>query len=609
MNRLSLHSQAYAEKVTEELYQNIQRRVFAAPNLCPVEVASAFVHLCHSQSCGKCVPCRIGLGQLRTLLDEVLHGEGSDKTIDLIERTARNIKNSADCAIGFQAASEVLRCVVAFRSDFENHVANGYCLSEHQGIPCVEECPAEVDIPGYVALISDHRNSDALKVIRKDNPFPTACAYVCEHPCENKCRRNMLDRSINIRGLKEFAVENGGDALPMQPYPKTGKTIAIIGGGPSGLTAAFYLQLMGHDTTVFEKRQQLGGMLRYGIPSYRLNRENLQRDIDLILSTGVDIKTDTDINEPSNFKRLQRDFDAIYVAIGAHAEKHLNIPGEEGRGVFSAVEMLRAIGDGKMPDFKDKRVVVVGGGNVAMDVARTSVRLGAEIVHIAYRRWQEDMTALPAEVEGAIAEGCDVMELMAPVSIETDANEDVTGIWLQPQIIGPYDKNGRPAPRKADIPKVKVDADIVIVSIGQSIDSEVFAEVGLPEKWGRLVPNQETQFDEMPKVFSGGDCVTGPATVIKAIAAGKVAAANIDQHLGFDHQIQTDVEIPAPLLHDRVPCGRVELHERAAEERKHDFKDIELPNSEEEALQEASRCLRCDHFGYGAFRGGRKQSW
>ncbi|WP_057874754.1 NAD(P)-binding protein [Loigolactobacillus rennini] len=610
MSRLTLDVPEAAEETAAALYKSVQMRMATAPTgLCPVEVASAYAKLCHSQSCGKCAPCRIGLGQLANLLDQVRQGEATDDTLDLIESSARSIKNSSDCAIGFQAAAEVLRSLVAFRPDFKSHIHQGYCQAPHQGIPCVRACPAHVDIPGYISLIAHDRSDEAVQLIRKDNPFPTACAFICEHPCENLCRRNIIDSSLNIRGLKAYCVDHEKhNLLPMAKLPATGKKVAIIGGGPSGLSAAFYLQLMGHQVTVYDQRKHLGGMLRYGIPSYRLNRKDLQRDIDVIADTGVEIHKDHPIADLAAFQQLRADNDAVYIAIGAHTDKKLRIPGEDARGVMSAVDMLRGIGDYHMPDFKGKKVVVVGGGNVAMDVVRSSVRLGAEQVTLAYRRRQADMTALPDEIAGAIAENVVIAELMSPIKVETDQTDQAKALWVQPQVIGPYRK-GRPSPRPADTAPVRLEADIVVVAIGQNIDSDMFKQAGLPVEWGELQAGATTHFEDQPDVFSGGDCATGPSTAIKAIAAGKVAAANIDQYLGFDHKVKTDIDIPEPMLHDRMPCGRVEIKERIPAERSQDFDDMALPMSDEEAKQEASRCLRCDHFGYGSFRGGRENQW
>ena len=399
MSRLTIMTATKAQRVIEDLYKDLERRIIASPpGLCPVDMASAFLKLCHAQTCGKCVPCRVGLAQLQMLLEDVLEGRASLSTIDLIEKTAQNISWSADCAIGYEAAEMVLHGVQGFRDDYEEHILHGRCTASlNQPVPCVSMCPAGVDIPGYIALVKEGRNADAVRLIRKDNPFPTVCAYICEHPCEARCRRNMLDDSINIRGIKRYAVDHAGYVPPEPCAPSTGKRIAIVGGGPGGLSAAYYLQLMGHQSVVYEKRKRLGGMLRYGIPNYRLPRARLDEEIEVIKSAGVEIHTGVDIGTDIAMCDLDKEFDAVYLAIGAQTDKKVGIPGEDGENVISAVTMLRNIGDDIMPDFKDKRVLVIGGGNVAMDVARSSKRLGASYVGIAYRRRQEDMTALPQE--------------------------------------------------------------------------------------------------------------------------------------------------------------------------------------------------------------------
>ena len=480
MSRLDIKNPSRAQTVVDNLYRDVERRIAASPpGLCPVDMSLSFLQLCHAQSCGKCVPCRIGLGQLSKLIATVLDGTADMGTLAIIEKTARTVVNTADCAIGRDAARLVLDGLEGFRDDYEEHILHHRCLAGLQlPVPCVALCPAGVDVPGYMALIGEGRCADAVRLIRKDNPFPVACAYICEHPCEARCRRNMIDDAINIRGLKRYAVDTAGD-VPQPPCaPPTGKKVAII-----------------------------------------------------------------------------------------------------------------------------------GGGNVAMDVTRSSIRLGAEKVTCVYRRRIEDMTALPDEVTGAMAEGAEIAALMAPSHIEADEDGNAAALWVQPQIIGEADKSGRPRPNKADLPEVRIPADIIVVAIGQGIEIQGFEQAGVPIKRGTFVAGLSGQVGDMDNVFAGGDCVTGPASAIRAIAAGKVAAANIDEHLGFRHEIKVELDIPAPRLNNRAPHGRINTTEREACERRCDFEDIECGLTEEGARTEASRCLRCDHYGYGIFRGGRNEKW
>ena len=611
MSRLDIKSPSKAQSVMENLYRDVERRIAASPpGLCPVDMALSFLQLCHAQTCGKCVPCRVGLGQLTKLMDQVLDGTATMETLTIIEKTARSIVNTADCAIGRDAARLVLDGLEGFRDDYEEHIKYHRCLAGlNLPVPCVAMCPAGVDVPGYMALVGEGRNADAVRLIRKDNPMPVACAYICEHPCEARCRRNMIDDPINIRGLKRYAVDNAGEVPQPACAQPTGKKVAVIGGGPSGLSCAYYLTLMGHKVTIFEERHQLGGMLRYGIPAYRFPREKLDAEIASILSLGIEVKTDVALGRDLQIADIKDDFDCMYIAIGAHQDKKVGIPGEDSQNVMSAVEMLRGIGDNVYPDFSGKKVVVIGGGNVAMDVTRSSIRLGADKVTCVYRRRVEDMTALPDEITGALAEGAELATLMAPVRIEANEKGEAVALWVQPQIIGEADKSGRPRPNKADLPEVRIPADIIVVAIGQGIEIAGFEQAGVPVKRGTFVAGLSGQVNDMANVFAGGDCVTGPATAIRAIAAGKVAAANIDEHLGFHHEITVDVDIPVPKLNNLPPHGRINTTEREACERKCDFEDIECGLTAEGACTEASRCLRCDHFGYGNFRGGRERKW
>ena len=611
MSRLEVKTPDRAQAVVEQMYRNMERRIAASPpGLCPVDMALNSLDLCRAQTCGKCVPCRIGLTQLSDMLSEILDGHSDLRMLRHLEETAQVIVDTADCAIGIDAANLILTSVRGFREDFEEHILHHRCLGTLRNpVPCVAMCPAGVDIPGYIALVKAGRFADAVRLIRKDNPFPTACAYICEHPCESRCRRNMVDDAINIRGLKRAAVDRAGEVPQPAPAPSTGKRVAVVGGGPSGLSAAYYLSLMGHKVTVYEKRRQLGGMMRYGIPSYRFPREKLDGEIRSILSLGIEVHTEVDIGGDLTLEQLRGQYDALYLFIGAHTDKKVGIEGEDAIGVMSAVDMLRHIGDNEMPDFTGMNVAVIGGGNVAMDVTRSAVRLGAQRVTCVYRRRQEDMTAQVEEVEGAIAEGAEILTLHAPLRVEVEDGR-ATALWAQPQLIGEVDKAGRPRPNTASVEPVRIPADIIIVAIGQGIESKGFEQAGIKiQRGGTLLAYSSTQLPELDGVFAGGDCVSGPATVVRAIAAGKAAVDNIDDYLGFHHEIEADVEIPTPRCEDIRPRGRVDCREREASERKCDFDCMECSMTDEEVAQEAGRCLRCDHFGYGIFKGGRVEKW
>ena len=595
-----MYGESEAAKKITALFEDVKRRAGASPHgSCPVELTSAFLSLCLAQSCGKCTPCRTGLARLKEKLERVLDSAGltpeaAEAKLEEIKALALSIFDSADCAIGFEGAKLVLEGLAAFRDDYLSHLEKGVCLTEFESVPCSGGCPAHVDIPGYIACVGAGRYADAVRVIRKDNPFPSVCGLICEHPCEKFCRRTVVDDAINIRGLKRFAVERAKQVPAPEALAKNGKKVAVVGGGPAGLTAAYFLALKGFEVTVFEKRSRLGGMLRYGIPAYRLPDKDLDWDIEVILSLGVKIEYGVIVGK-DEFERLKKDYDAVYLSIGAHGAKKLRIDGENAKGVLSAVELLGAVGEGERPDFSGKRVVIVGGGNVAMDATRTSMRLGAKSVTCVYRRRIADMTALPEEVEGAQAEGCEVVELMAPVRVQVE-NDAVTGLVVKPQIPGAV-KDGRPAPVDSAEPEAVIAADLIVVAIGQDIDSKVFAEAGLETKRGAIVAPATGELKD--NVFTGGDCWSGPATVIRAIDAGKIAAANIGAKFGVDMTYADKVEVPRPPATERLNWGRVKMKERGAEERKGDFNLMEQCLTEEEAKQECSRCLRCDCYGKG----------
>ena len=606
MARLHVMELSHAQTVMDDLRDALERRLSVSSIVpCPVEFTAALVRLCATQSCGKCTPCRIGLSALSNLLEDVLENKATEYTLDLLERTAKTTYLSSDCAIGYEAGEMVLTALSGFRDDFEQHVKTHSCGYDVQGeVPCVRGCPAHVDIPAYISLVEEGRYTDAIKVIRKDNPLPLVCGLVCEHPCEMHCRRAMVDNPLNILALKRFAAEHMEETYAPECSPATGKKVAVIGGGPAGLSCAYYLATMGHSVKIFEARKHLGGMLRYGIPNYRFPKDRLDEDINAILGAGdVEVVYNTNVGKDIPIAKVQKEHDAMFVAIGAQVGKTLRMPGADAQNVFSAVEMLDDIGNGHMPDYSGKTVIVIGGGNVAMDAARSAVRCGAKEVSCVYRRRQKDMTALNTEIESAIMEGVVLGTLQSPVEITKHKDGTCSGLTTQPQKISTY-RGGRPGVVDAAKPTQHFDADVILIAVGQDIVSAPFEEFGMKAEHNIFVAGLDTEVENMPGIYVGGDCATGPSTVIRAIAAGKVAAHNIDEYLGYHHKLHCEAVSPEPKENIRTLIGRTEIGERPAFERKKDFECVEEEMTYEEAMQECSRCLRCDHFGCGAMEGG-----
>ncbi|MBR1471231.1 MAG: FAD-dependent oxidoreductase [Lachnospiraceae bacterium] len=609
-----MHSQTviYKNEMNEKTMKFLDRFVKRVkgnpPGVCPIAVQLSFLQSARSQTCGKCVPCRDGLEQVENMMRDIVDGKADMKTLDDMVELCHMIEDTADCAIGYEAARIVLESVELFKDEYLSHINDHRCQDEvGQKIPCVSYCPAHVDIPNYIALIGEHRYADAINCIRLDNPFPTACAFICEHPCEEKCRRDFLDSPVNIRGLKKFAVDQiSADQVKVpECNVTTGKKVAVVGGGPSGLTAAYYLSLMGHKVVVYEEKDHLGGMLRYGIPNYRLPKDRLDQDINAILSTGnIEVKYNVEIPKDLSMEQIREEYDAVYISIGAQGGKRVDVPGADANGVYSAVDILGRIGRGDIPDFSGKRVVVIGGGNVAMDACRSAIRCHADEVTVVYRRRQIDMTALPSEIQGAIEEGVELLTLNAPRAIKVDENNNVVGFEMQPQIISAY-RAGKPSVTDAKEEKRVIPCEVVLLAIGQDIISEPFADYDVNPRRKTFETTPTARLKSYEKVFAGGDCVFGPATVIKAIGAGKVAAINIDEYLGYHHKILGAIDYPEPKENDRTHIGRVHLTDRSARERKKNFEPVENGMTYDEAMQECRKCLRCDHFGCGVVEGGR----
>ena len=608
MSKIKLHDPKSLDYRIGHMLRKFETKVRVyPPGTCPLTVQLSLLSASKNQTCGKCVPCRDGLPQLENLLQAVIDGKGTMETLDEMYNLAVMIRDGADCAIGYQSAIEVLEGMELFALEYESHVKDHICPDNiGQSVPCISFCPAHVNVPAYIAMIGEKDYAGAIQVIRRDNPLPTACAMICEHPCEERCRRNLIDDSINIRGLKKFAVDQlPADQVPLPGANKsTGKKVAVIGGGPAGLTAAYFLALQGHKVVIFERQKKLGGMLRYGIPNYRFPKDRLDEDIRAILSAGdIEVRYEAQVGTDINISDIYASYDAMFVGIGAQIGKKLRLDGIDAGNVESAVAMLDRVGNGELPDYSWMRVVVIGGGNVAMDAARTALRCNAEDVIIVYRRRQEDMTALDTEIESALMEGIEFMTLNAPQQILKDELGNCMALVVKQQMIGPY-KNGRPAPIDANREPEMIPCDAILIAVGQDVVSKPFEEFGIEAERGIFNVGLDCEYTAIPGVFVGGDCATGPATAIRAIAAGRVAANNIDEYLGYHHKIEFDIQFPEPKQNNRTPTGRANISERPPYLRKHDFLHVENQLTYEEAMQEVNRCLRCDHYGCGVLKGG-----
>ncbi len=566
---------------------------------CMVDVAKYFLSFTMMESCGKCIPCRWGNKQLLDILEDITTGRGKPEDIDLLIELSENVKAGSLCGLGQTSPNPVLSTIRYFRNEYESHIRKRHCSAVAcKGLvkaPCSHTCPAGVDAPRYIRMIADKRYDDALAVIRESIPFPAVCGYVCFHPCETKCRRGLLDEPIAIKELKRFAADHAksfaiNEQATAQP---SGKRVAVVGSGPAGLTAAYYLaKRCGHKVTVFEALPKAGGMMRFGIPRYRLPEDVLDAEIDLIKAVGVEIITNTRIESTES---LRNEYDAAFISLGAQAGLKMRIPGEEYQGVLDCVDLLRDVSLGKAIKLGD-RVAVIGGGNAAIDASRTALRIGAKESTILYRRTREEMPAATEEIEEALIEGVNIEFLIAPKEIHRE-NGHLRMKCLRMRL-GEMDSSGRRRPVPIVGSEFEKDIDVVISAIGQV--PELSGKIGLAvDKRGVLQADPYTLETEMDGVFAGGDVVSGPASVIEAIAAGKQAAISIDKYLGGQGII---VEELAPLedkpemteMEEEEEKRRPEMPKLSLRKRFKDFSQVELGLTQKQALEEANRCLRCD---------------
>jgi NADH-quinone oxidoreductase subunit F len=565
---------------------------------CMVDIARYFVEFTQSESCGKCAPCRLGTRQMLKILNNITSGRGKPGDLERLQEIGSAVKQGSLCGLGQTVPNPVLTTIRYFRDEYEAHIEDKRCPAtvcrSIVGAPCLHTCPAGVDVPRYVRSIAAGRYGEALAIIREKIPFPSVCGWVCFHPCETKCRRLQIDEAIAVRALKRFAVVRGKARrrIKTPPAPATGKRVAVIGSGPAGLTAAYYLARRGHAVVVHERESELGGTLRTGIPPFRLPRALLDDDIKTIRKAGVKIRTKT--SAPSVESLLAKGYDAVILAYGAMQGQKMGIPGEDSPRVFDVLTFLREAILGT-PPVVGNSVVVVGGGSSAMDGARMARRLGAREVTVLYRRTRAEMPAAAEEVEEALAEDVKMEFLTAPTEIVQ--NGDRLSVKCIRMALGPEDDSGRPRPVPLKGSEFTLEADAAIMAVGQSVESSTAPGYEVDRR-GRVLADKRTAQTSRPGVFAAGDVVTGPATVIEAIAAGRRVAISVDRYLGGSGDIG---EVLAPAeragiaaLKDQEQCARAEMGKRLASERVGDFGDVELTMTEQAARAEAGRCLRCD---------------
>ena len=569
---------------------------------CMVDVARFFMDFVKDESCGKCTPCRTGTKRMLEILERITKGEGKEGDIELLEELAASIKDTAVCGLGQTAANPVLSTIKNFREEYEDHIKHKHCkagvCSDLIVSPCQNACPAGINIPGYIALISVGRIRDAYNLIRRDNPFPAVCGRVCTHPCESKCRRGQMDEPIAIADLKRYAADhilNSEEPYTDLVFPKKDKSVGIIGAGPSGLTCGYYLARLGYQVEVYEAQPVAGGILAFGIPEYRLPKDVLDMEIKSIEQVGVKINLNTLLSTDKDFVQLRKKHDAVYIATGTQFTNKIGVPGEEIKGVYHGLNFLKDVHLSPKTQVGEK-VIVIGGGNTAIDSARVALRLGAKDVTILYRREIDDMPADAREVKDALDEGVKIQTLVAPVRfIGDDVVKQIECIKME---LGEFDSSGRRKPVPVAGSEFIIECDTVIPAVSQYSDMPFITkdEVEMT-KWGTFITNKETYMTKTPGVFAGGDVVRGSDLVITAIADGKNAAESIDKYLGGKGILNMGepIDIPkAPEEKEVLGRERFQMKYIDPAARKNNFDEVAQGFHKLNAIAESMRCLRCD---------------
>jgi NADH-quinone oxidoreductase subunit F len=580
-------------------------------NTCMVDVAKYFMNFLKGESCGKCFTCRKGTQRMYEILDDITKGNGTLEDLELLEELAVVVQDTTMCGLGQTASNPVLSTLRYFRHEYERHIVDKRCdagvCKDLVGAPCQAACPLGTEAWRYVALIEKGDYEEAYRVIREPNPFPSVCARVCHHPCEDKCRSGTTgDEPIAIRALKRYVTDTVNPEVykpPFVPADDEAPKVAVIGSGPAGLTAAHYLSREGYKVTVYEADNKPGGMLVSGIPAYRLPRTVLNNEINSLLNENMKIELDTALGSDVTIESLFKDgYSAIFVATGAHKSRKLGVEGEDVDGVYPAMVFLKAFNLHE-ENLANGRVGVIGGGNSAVDAARVALRQkDVESVTIYYRRTRDEMPAYHDEVESALEEGVKLETLVSPVRVIKNKGKLERVRFIKNEL-GDRDNSGRRRPVPVEGSEFDVALDTLIVAISEEPDTDMLTDTGVGiSKWGTLEVDERTLATNVRGVFAGGDVVSGPNTVVEAIAAGKRAAGIIARYLrGEELSVPPEVNLPdvyiePAIISDDEPAEayRVSPPTAPAESRCEGFGEVELVLSEDDARREARRCLRCD---------------